>query len=416
MLLGLALALVVSLALPRGAAAEPAGSGAAQQEQLGHVEKALTSSRQQQKALSQEHAQLEQQAADLKTRLVAAAAAEQKQEALIESLQQRLAALEIEEKREQADLLHRQGELAATLGALARLAREPKGAVLAAPGSAVERLHSSLLLGAIVPELSRRAASLKQKLVALAATRAELGQEQQKLNAAMSALLAQRGTLADLLKEKQVAIGRNQKARRSAAHEEARLAAKAHSLKALIAEIEAAEAERRRQAALAAAQARAEAEARAQAQARAQAAAPAAGGGAEQVTVGQAVLLPAAGHLIARFGQKSRSGATLEGIRIQTLPDGLVVSPVAGRVVFAGPFRDYGQLLIIEYGEGYHVLLSGFAHIAAAVGQRLLAGEPVGRMGGEKGRKPVLYVELRRKGEPVDPLPWLTARERKVSG
>ena len=72
--------------------------------------------------------------------------------------------------------------------------------------------------------------------------------------------------------------------------------------------------------------------------------------------------------------------------------------------------------MIIEHGGGYHSLLAGFARIDGAVGQWLLAGEPVGRMGGAGGELPLLYVEVRRKGEPINPLPWLTASERKVSG
>ena len=84
--------------------------------------------------------------------------------------------------------------------------------------------------------------------------------------------------------------------------------------------------------------------------------------------------------------------------------------------MFAGPFRGYGELLIIDHGEGYHTLIAGVARIDGAVGQLLLEGEPVGVMGRPLEEKPELYIELRHEGEPIAPLPWFAATETKVSG
>ena len=86
-----------------------------------------------------------------------------------------------------------------------------------------------------------------------------------------------------------------------------------------------------------------------------------------------------------------------------------MVSPYSGTIVFAGPFRSYGQLLIIEHGDGYHSLLAGLSRIDGTVGQWVAAGEPVGAMAPLSVGGPSLYVELRHNGEPVDPLPWLAA-------
>jgi septal ring factor EnvC (AmiA/AmiB activator) len=83
--------------------------------------------------------------------------------------------------------------------------------------------------------------------------------------------------------------------------------------------------------------------------------------------------------------------------------------------VFAGPFRGYGLLLILSQGEGYHILLAGMSRLYAVTGQPVLAGEPVGEMGPE-GSDTTLYVELRRQGEPINPLSWITADKGKVSG
>ena len=91
--------------------------------------------------------------------------------------------------------------------------------------------------------------------------------------------------------------------------------------------------------------------------------------------------------------------------------------------MFAGPFRGYGQMLIISANGGYHVLLAGLTNIDGVVGQMVLAGEPVGRMGAQQqGNAPKgiggesLYIEFRRNGVPVDPAPWFAALREKVSG
>ena len=127
--------------------------------------------------------------------------------------------------------------------------------------------------------------------------------------------------------------------------------------------------------------------------------------------------MPARGPIATRFGERNDVGLQSQGIVVEARPGAQVVSPYDGRIVFAGAFRRYGQLLIIAHGEGYHTLLAGFASIEGVVGQWLLAGEPVGKMGGqERQEKPTLYIELRHNGEPINPLPWLAASETKVSG
>ena len=125
---------------------------------------------------------------------------------------------------------------------------------------------------------------------------------------------------------------------------------------------------------------------------------------------------PARGRVVQAFGQTTDVGHISKGITIQTRKGAQVIAPFDGQVVFAGPFRGYGLLLIVEHSEGYHTLLAGMAQVDCAVGQRLAAGEPVGVMGQDDDTKPNLYVELRHSGQPVNPLPWLTAQKSKASG
>jgi len=92
------------------------------------------------------------------------------------------------------------------------------------------------------------------------------------------------------------------------------------------------------------------------------------------------------------------------------------VAPRAGEVVFAGPFRSYGELLIVEHEDGYHTLLSGFLRIETEVGHHVQRGEPVGVMGDATDNPTILYLEIRRDSQPIDPVPWLLSSTRKVSG
>ncbi|MFP6745052.1 MAG: peptidoglycan DD-metalloendopeptidase family protein, partial [Alphaproteobacteria bacterium] len=125
--------------------------------------------------------------------------------------------------------------------------------------------------------------------------------------------------------------------------------------------------------------------------------------------------MPVRGRLQSLFGDTS-NGVKSKGISIVTRGGAQVVTPYDGEVVFAGPFRGYGQLLIIEHGKGYHTLLAGFSRIDSILGQWLLAGEPVGVMGWGSNGGPVLYIELRRDGVAINPLPWLAVSADKVSG
>ena len=121
--------------------------------------------------------------------------------------------------------------------------------------------------------------------------------------------------------------------------------------------------------------------------------------------------LPAAGRLVLNYGDRTRYGRRSKGVVIETRDRAQITSPADGWVVYAGPFRSYGQLLIINTGGGYHIIMAGLSRIDVQLGQFVLASEPIGAMGSGSGKgsartKPVLYVEFRRKGQPIDPKPW----------
>jgi septal ring factor EnvC (AmiA/AmiB activator) len=136
--------------------------------------------------------------------------------------------------------------------------------------------------------------------------------------------------------------------------------------------------------------------------------------------------LPVTGVALRRFGEEDGNGGAEKGLTLATQPAATVTAPCDGWVVYAGPFRSYGQLLIINAGGGYHVVLSGMDRINVALGQFVLTGEPVGAMGSGETRvastapsavaQPTLYVEFRKDGISIDPTPWWATNGEKARG
>jgi septal ring factor EnvC (AmiA/AmiB activator) len=136
--------------------------------------------------------------------------------------------------------------------------------------------------------------------------------------------------------------------------------------------------------------------------------------------------LPVNGVKTRDFGAPDQLGGTEKGISITTRAGAQVTAPCDGWVVYAAPYRSYGQLLILNAGGGYHVLLAGMERISVDLGQFVLTGEPIAVMGGGTqvasrivtgSPQPVLYIEFRKDGTPVDPSPWwATSDSEKVRG
>lgn len=119
------------------------------------------------------------------------------------------------------------------------------------------------------------------------------------------------------------------------------------------------------------------------------------------------LLYPIRGDVIQSFGEETISGAHTRGMTIRGRARAQVVAPSDGTVLFAGPFKNYGQLLILDNGDNYLTLLAGMERIDTNVGQEILAGEPIGQM---KESNSDLYIEIRKDGQPVNPAPWFISR------
>lgn len=392
-------------------ASPPALAQATASERLERLERSLEAGRDHQQGLERKALELRRQVANLRRGLIDAAASAQRQEEAVSSVERRLADLRAEESAKAGHLARRRSELAATLGALERLSLQPPETLIASPGSGIDTARSSLLLGAVVPALEARARALRRDLTVLAALRAEIANRRAELAGANQVLTKERRALDRLLKRK---AGLQARAEAESSRERkqlVRMAEEADSLRALIARLEA-ERQAREAARPPAPPEGAVVEAPPPAPLELRLAPPEQPFSATRGTLP----LPARGRIVRRFGERDENDLPAKGITIATRPLGQVIAPYDGRIAFAGPFRGYGQLLIIEHGEGYHTLVSGLSRIDGVVGQWLLAGEPIGQMGGDAGGGALLYIELRRNGEAINPLPWMAASETEVSG
>ena len=367
--------------------------------------------------------------AELRQKMIDAASATQEAEEAIGVIERKLAELRGEEKAKTRALGAEHGRLALTLEALVRLALYPPEALAALPESPVDSVRSALLLRTAVPQVEARAVKLRADLAALLELRREITSERRAADGARRELGADRVRLSALL-ERKTALYRELEGERQGAEDRiVKLAAEAKDLRELMARIE--RERKEREEALAnlrpplpppRAQGAPKAESKAAAGAPGEGAEPAslppdASVPIRPISEARGLLtLPARGEISKEFGEADAFGATSKGITIRTGEDAEIVAPYDGKVVYAGPFRGYGQILIIEHSEGYHSLLAGLSRVDAAAGQWVLAGEPVGAMGEPATGDPELYMELRQNGRPINPLPWLALHKGKVNG
>jgi|HubBroStandDraft_1064217.scaffolds.fasta_scaffold00066_14 septal ring factor EnvC (AmiA/AmiB activator) len=433
-------ALFCLILIAASAAAEPAPD-----EELKAVEQKIEDTRKTGADLDRQAQALADELAKLQDAAVASARIAQENEARLTDLEARIALLSDQETRQQAALLTRQDHERRVMAGLQRLARNPPAAVLLSPGPPLDLARGAMLLGAAVPRLEAEAREIAEALGQLRRTRAEIAAQRAEISGHQMALDAERQRLGQILRQKQALESDTRERAQAAQQSLAQLTAQAGSLKELIVQVER-ERERkleedRRRAADAKAKADRDAADRAAREAEAKRLAeagardkpspvpgiagaapipavlhtpPPPGRKLRELEPGKTALqMPAAGEISKRFGD-AEGFSTAKGLTITTRVGAQVVAPFDGQIMFAGPFKGYGQILIIDHGGGYHSLLAGMDQLDASVGQAVIAGEPLGTM--RTDGTPNLYLELRRQGQPINPLPWLAARDGKVSG
>ena len=382
-------------------------------------------------ALEAEIESLKNDRARLNAALISTALRTQMLEERASATERRLDTLLANKARLRTSLADRRDVLAELVAALQRIGRKPPPALVTRPDDALAAVRSAILLNALLPEMRIEAEALAADLAELVALEKQMADERTRQDREIEALATERQRLERLIEEKRTSVERSSATLAEERQKAAALAARTDTLKELIAALET-EIESAKNAAEQARKAAGEA-------------GPTATGERSASTVARLqdtgriapaipfekskglLAMPARGVVLRKFGAEDEIGGISKGISIATRAGARVVSPADGWVVYAGPFRSYGQLLILNAGNGYHVVLAGMDRIDVQLGQFVLTGEPVGSMGNRKlaeagalnilSRQPVLYIEFKKDGKSIDPSPWwANSTDKKVRG
>jgi septal ring factor EnvC (AmiA/AmiB activator) len=358
----------------------------------------------------------------LNQQLIDTAARVRTVEQRIAATETRLQPLDDSEAAIRKSLDGRRAVIAEVLAALQRMGRRPPPAVMVQPEDALQSVRSAIMLGAVLPEMRQQAEALATDLAELVRVRKEIATERDALARDLTAMADDQQRLAVLVEGRQKRQTAAEGELEAERHRATALARQADSLKDLIAKLEQGLDNDTRSAR---ASARAALEGRTVPGSTAD---PGRLGPAISFSAARGLLpLPVNGVKIRNFGDPDSAGGAEKGLAIAVRPGAQVTSPCDGLVVYSGPFRSYGQLLILNAGGGYHVLLMGMERISVDPGQFVLTGEPVAAMGSGgqiaaasatiTPSQPVLYIEFRKDGTPIDPGPWwATSDSEKVRG
>lgn len=361
-------ALLVLTATPAAAAATA---------KLQQVEQQLDRQKQQQAKLDATAQQASTNLADLRAKLIQSTQAMQDKEDEEQTLEDKLDDLQQQIADKSAKAAQERLQLARIISALVEIASRPPETLFLQQGTATDHIHRSILLRAILPRIKEQAESTAQDLSALYILQQQMAAQKKLVAAAQGNLKQQSRELDGMIAARQGFLQQTEAQKADVARQLAALTDQAKTLRDLMKKV-----------------------------------APKPRHAAPPAAHGDFTLKwPVSGAVRRRFGVKDQDGVTSDGLSIAAPPGAPVVAPMAGKVVFAGPFRGYGLIVILAHPGGYHSFLAGFGRIDADMGQEVDAGEPLGVMPVTgSGSRPELYFEWRRGDDPVDPMAGLTAR------
>ncbi|MFZ0149760.1 MAG: peptidoglycan DD-metalloendopeptidase family protein [Xanthobacteraceae bacterium] len=344
-------------------------------------------------------------------------------EANINGSQTRLDTLNEQERALQKTLDQRRAVIVEVIAALQRMGRQPPPALVVSPEDALRAVRTAITLGAVLPEMRSQADALAGDLAALLNVRKEIVAQRDRLTNELDLLGREQLRVSLLIDQRQKKQTNTELALACERKRATDVARQVDNIKDLIAKLEAGLDSAKR------------ATRDADRGIANDATHPELAALSDPGRLTPAVAftdmrghlrLPVNGARIREFGGPDGLGGTQKGLSIAARPGGEITAPCDGWVVYAGRFRSYGQLLILNAGGGYHVLLAGMERISVDLGQFVLTGEPVALMGGGSQvsptgtsgpKQPVLYVEFRKDGAPIDPSPWWATNEgEKVRG
>lgn len=395
--------------------------------ELETLSQSITVSGEKTKELEAEIATLEKSRQSLRDAIVKSAAMRKDMENKILAGEKRLEGMREREAGVRTSLHDRRGLLAEVLAALQRMGRNPPPALLVKPEDALSSVRSAILLGAVVPGIRKETEELVADLKELMDVKTDIDRERTDLAQAMLLRVEEEKRSELLVAQNEALTATNSRTLAAERRRAEELAARATSLEGLIGGLERDIGSVRDAAALARSK---EEERRNQTDAERERARALARDSvpdknriapAYEFAELQAKLdFPVAGDVLRQFGDADGTGHDSQGLTLATNPGALVTAPSDGWIVFAGTFRSYGRMIILNAGEGYHLVLSGMDRVSVREGQFVVAGEPLAVMGEKRVAsvnaltletdKPTLYIEFRKNGKPVDSRPWWSAK------
>lgn len=306
---------------------------------------------------------------NLRQQLVAASEAmaqKQEEQKTLQDKQDELAGDIAAKSKALADERHKLGAL---IMALIELGRQPPETLLLQSGLTVDHIHRTIYVRAILPRVKEEAESLGRDLVSLHELKSRMAEQERLTAAAGDNLSEQRQKLDQLMKVRQGYLQKTEAQKAEIQRQLVSLSSEAKDLRQLLEKVTPKKSQK----------------------------------SPPQTGAPPSLKWPVAGQQIRHFGDKDADGVRSEGIAFAALSGAAVIAPAAGKVVFAGPFKGYGPIVILQHKGGYHSFLSGFGRIDAEMGEDVDAGEPIGVMPVKAGAKPELYFEWRRNSEPIDP-------------
>ena len=406
-----------ALAAAKAAAAE-APLEDAELDALSEIESTISLSQERVEALKSEIEALKGDRARQSAELIAAAQRVKIAEVDVAALETRLGDLIVAELEVRGRLDSAGGTISGVLAALERISRNPPPALIVDPADALGSARGAILISAIVPQLQAKADELIADLKRLDQIKAAALEEEQRLRANLEILEEEQLRIATLIAARKANEDRAVAELASEEAEAVALAEKAVDLKQLIDDLT-----RRARAVATAAEATATANAGGNAPkldsetirlalANTERAEPA-------VPFDQArgyLLRPSSGVNVIEYGASDGFGGISQGVSVVTRAEATVVAPADGWVLYKGDYLNYGQIVILNAGQDYTILLAGLADVSVDIGQFVLMGEPVGTMGSRTigqtvttsagVNRPTLYIEMRKNNVPVDPTGW----------
>lgn len=315
-------------------------------------------------------------------------------------LEKKLAELETSFSKDNAHLIK-------TLTSLQNLAMRPTESLLVQPLKPVDVIRSAMILRETIPHLESNAGTLRKELLAIKDKKNQIENQIRQISKQKKVMSEEQKRISLLLKKKfnlrNLVEIKSEKAKKNVD----KLASQAQDLRDLLAKLEKQRQEKEKQERE---RRQREAEERRKLEEKqSDDLIKSKSTGITNVVSGfekakGSLPLPARGQIITKYGEQKARGILAKGITIASRNQAQVVSPFDGNVVFSGPFRGYGNMIIIEHGDGYLSLLSGFETVNVELGQMLLAGEPIAQMPVEG--KSELYVEIRKNNQPINPAAW----------